>query len=219
MTIPTIFVHMNLKNYMEEAYALAQEAFQRDEVPIGAVIVTPNGEICGRGHNRILLDKDPTAHAEICALRAATHKLAIHRLDGHLLITTLEPCAMCAQAAALARIKLLVFGASDPKGGGVLHGPQVLHHTHHKVAVKSVSWPKNVGPFYKHFFKVKETKHQTLFFQKYKYKFILFVPSNNAWHFSNKTAFDSISLAHKGFRLNYSFDFMKKFGIIGFNKT
>lgn len=158
MTIPTIFVHMNLKNYMEEAYALAQEAFKRDEVPIGAVIVNPNGEICGRGHNRILLDKDPTAHAEICALRAATHKLSIHRLDGHLLITTLEPCAMCAQAAALARIKLLVFGASDPKGGGVLHGPQVLQHTHHKVGVKSGIMAQECGTLLQTFFQGKRNK-------------------------------------------------------------
>lgn len=95
------------------------------EVPVGAV-VTRGHEVLSIGRNRMRDSNDPTAHAEIVALRAATAALGSPRLDGCDLWVTLEPCAMCAGAIALARIRRLYFGAADPKGGGVLHGPRLF---------------------------------------------------------------------------------------------
>lgn len=102
---------------MREALALAEQAAVLGEVPVGAVIVTGEGELVGSGQNRRELDRDPTAHAEMEAIRAAAAKLGAWRLAGCTLYVTLEPCAMCAGAAVLARVRRLVFGAPDPKGG------------------------------------------------------------------------------------------------------
>jgi tRNA(adenine34) deaminase len=102
---------------MGEALALAARAAAEGEVPVGAVIVTAAGELVGAGSNRRESARDPTAHAEMFAIRAAAAKLASWRLVGCTLYVTLEPCAMCAGAAVLARIRRLVFGAADPKGG------------------------------------------------------------------------------------------------------
>lgn len=99
---------------LEEARAAREHA----DVPIGAVIVA-NGEIIARAHNRREVDQDPTAHAEILALRAAAHHLGSWRLSGATLVVTLEPCVMCAGAIVLARLDRLVFGADDPKAGAV----------------------------------------------------------------------------------------------------
>lgn len=101
---------------MEQAIALAQRAAARDEVPVGAVVVC-DGEVIGRGFNRTVGRHDPTAHAEIIALRAAARRLGNHRLVGCELYVTLEPCAMCAGAIQHARIRRLVYGAADPKTG------------------------------------------------------------------------------------------------------
>ena len=105
--------------------ALEQAALARDsgEVPIGAVVVK-DGAVVGRGSNRPIRSSDPTAHAEIVALREAGGKLGNYRLTGLGLAVTLEPCAMCAGAISHARIGLLVYGADDPKGGAVAHGPR-----------------------------------------------------------------------------------------------
>lgn len=103
----------------------ARAAEQAGEVPVGAV-VTRAGTIVARGRNRMRGGNDPTAHAEIVALRAAGASLGTSRLDECDLWVTLEPCAMCAGAIALARIGRLYFGASDPKGGAVLHGPRLF---------------------------------------------------------------------------------------------
>ena len=105
--------------------ALAQAGAARDagEVPVGAVLVRA-GEVIATGRNAPLAGCDPTAHAEIAALRAAGQRLRNYRLDGCTLYVTLEPCAMCAGAISMARIGRLVFGADDPKGGAVAHGPK-----------------------------------------------------------------------------------------------
>ena len=106
---------------LDEAAAAAREG----EVPVGAA-VTRGGELLAVARNRMRADNDPTAHAEMVAMRAAADRIGDCRLDGCDLWVTLEPCAMCAGAAALARIGRLYFGASDPKGGAVLHGPRLF---------------------------------------------------------------------------------------------
>ena len=103
---------------MREAIAEAMAAEAHDDVPIGAVVVR-DGEIIARGHNRREVDRDPTAHAEILALRDAAQAVGSWRLDGCTLYVTLEPCTMCAGAVVLARLPRLVFGADDPKAGAV----------------------------------------------------------------------------------------------------
>ena len=110
-----------MRRALDEAAAAARDG----EVPVGAV-VTRGEELLGLGRNRMRAESDPTAHAEMVAMRAAAAKLGASRLDGCDLWVTLEPCAMCAGAAALARISRLYFGASDPKGGAVLHGPRLF---------------------------------------------------------------------------------------------
>jgi tRNA(adenine34) deaminase len=122
---------------MEEALRSAQRALEAGEVPVGAVVVC--GErIVGRGWNRNLTDSDPTAHAEIMALREAGATLGNHRLAGCDLFATIEPCPMCAGALVHARIRRLVYGADDPKAGAVRSVMQVLNHPqlNHKVEVR-----------------------------------------------------------------------------------
>jgi len=109
------------RTYMQRALALAREAAAAGEVPVGAVIVH-KGEIIAEGHNRPRGTSDPTAHAEIVALRAAAEKLGTDRLSDCDLWVTLEPCTMCAGAIAHARIRRLYYGAADPKGGAVESG-------------------------------------------------------------------------------------------------
>jgi tRNA(adenine34) deaminase len=108
---------------MERALAEARVAGERGEVPVGCVVVS-GGEVVARAGNRTLADRDPTAHAEILAIRAAAAALGSERLSGCDLYVTLEPCAMCAGAISFARIRRLYYGASDPKGGAVEHGPR-----------------------------------------------------------------------------------------------
>ena len=109
--------------FMREAISLAHAAECLGEVPVGAVVVR-DGQIIGRGFNSPIGEHDPTAHAEIAALRDAARKLGNYRLPGCTLYVTLEPCAMCAGAIMHARIGRVVFGAEDPKGGAVVHGPK-----------------------------------------------------------------------------------------------
>jgi tRNA(adenine34) deaminase len=108
--------------HMELALAEAERAARLGETPVGAVIVSPLGEIAGRGHNLVIAQSDPTAHAEILAIREACLAAKSERLPGYDIYVTLEPCAMCAAAISFARIRRLYFGASDEKGGGVEHG-------------------------------------------------------------------------------------------------
>jgi tRNA(adenine34) deaminase len=111
---------------MQAALDEASAAAARGEIPVGAVVLGPDGCILARAGNRTEADNDPTAHAEILALRAAATLCASPRLPACDLVVTLEPCPMCAHAISLFRIRRLTFGAYDPKGGGVDHGPRVL---------------------------------------------------------------------------------------------
>jgi len=106
------------RQWMKLALEQARLAEEAEEVPVGAVVVK-NGEVIGRGFNRMITDSDPTAHAEIMALRQAAELLKQYRLPDCDLYVTLEPCAMCLGAAVHARVRRLVYGASDPKGGAV----------------------------------------------------------------------------------------------------
>jgi tRNA(adenine34) deaminase len=110
---------MDFDLYMHEAIAQARDARAIDEVPIGCVVVDAAGAVIGRGHNRRESAGDPTAHAEILALRQAAAARGNWRLDGCTLVVTLEPCPMCAGAAVNARIQRVVFGCTDPKAGAV----------------------------------------------------------------------------------------------------
>ena len=118
---------------MRRALDLAREAGADGEVPVGAV-VTKGGEVIAEARNAMRGGLDPTAHAEVVAIRAAALKLGQPRLDGCTIWVTLEPCAMCAGAMALARLDALRFGADDPKGGGVVHGARVFSQPtcHHR---------------------------------------------------------------------------------------
>jgi len=112
---------------MEEALRQAQRALESGEVPVGAIVVC-EGQIAGRGFNRNLMDGDPTAHAEMVALRQAAQALGNHRLLQCEMYATLEPCPMCAGALVHARLRRLVYGADDPKAGAVRSVLQVLNH-------------------------------------------------------------------------------------------
>ena len=112
------------KRPMDLALVEAEAAGLRGEVPIGAVVVSASGELLAKAGNRTLELRDPTAHAELLAIRAACARLGSERLIGCDLHVTLEPCAMCAAAISFARLRRLYFGAADPKGGAVEHGPR-----------------------------------------------------------------------------------------------
>ena len=119
---------MNFASHMETALAEARAAAARGEVPVGAVLVGPDGAVVAAAGNRTRELNDPTAHAEMLAIRAACAALGSERLPGHVLYVTLEPCPMCAAAIGFARISRLVYGAEDPKSGGVAHGARVFAH-------------------------------------------------------------------------------------------
>ena len=104
---------------MRAALVQAHRALPAGDVPIGALVLDPDGEVIGTGYNRREADADPTAHAEVLALREAARRLGSWRLAGCTLVVTLEPCTMCAGAAVLARVARIVFGAFDPKAGAV----------------------------------------------------------------------------------------------------
>lgn len=139
---------------MDRALAQARLADQAGEVPVGAVLVRlADGAILAETHNRVETDKDPTAHAEILAIRAAARLCGEKQLPGTLLVVTLEPCAMCAQAIALARIERLAFGAYDPKGGGVEHGARIFEQPtcHHRPEIVGGLRERDCGALLKAF--------------------------------------------------------------------
>jgi tRNA(adenine34) deaminase len=145
-----------------EAIALALEeaksAAQRGEVPVGAVLLSADGALLAKDGNRILELKDPTAHAEMLVMRAGAKKLGNERLIGATLYVSLEPCAMCAGAMAMARIGRLVFAACDPKGGAVLHGPRFFEQPtcHHRPAVTQTEpHALEAGEILKEFFRAR----------------------------------------------------------------
>ena len=139
---------------MDLAIAEAERARERGEVPIGAVIVSATGEILARAGNRTLELHDPTAHAELLAIRAACAKLGSERLVNCDLYVTLEPCAMCAAAISFARIRRLYFGAADPKGGAVEHGPRFFAQAtcHHAPEVIGGAGEARAAALLKEFF-------------------------------------------------------------------
>ncbi len=138
---------------MRRALDLAAKAGNLGEVPVGAVVVK-DGAIVGEGHNCPRESHDPTAHAEIVAIRAAARALGNERLDGCDLYVTLEPCAMCAGAIAHARIARLYYGADDPKGGAVAHGPRVFAQptVHHRPEVYDGIGAGEAGALLREFF-------------------------------------------------------------------
>jgi tRNA(adenine34) deaminase len=138
---------------MRRALDLAAEAAANGEVPVGAVI-TRGGEIVAEARNAMRGSLDPTAHAEVAAIRKAAEALGQARLDGCTLWVTLEPCAMCAAAASLARLDALRYGADDPKGGGVVHGARVFSHPtcHHRPDVLGGIGEEESGLLLKRFF-------------------------------------------------------------------
>lgn len=125
---------MSFASHMDRALSEARDAADRGEVPVGAVLVDPGGEIVAAAGNRTRELSDPTAHAEILVIRAGCAALRSQRLQGHSLWVTLEPCPMCAAAISAARIAKLYYGAADPRMGGVAHGARVFDHPqcHHR---------------------------------------------------------------------------------------
>jgi tRNA(adenine34) deaminase len=139
--------------FMQRALNEAAEAGQRGEVPIGAVVVA-GGQIVATGANRTITDCDPTAHAEMVALRAAAQAIGNYRLTNTTLYVTIEPCAMCAGAMIQARIARLVYGADDPKGGAVTSCFSVLDHPqlNHRVEVTRGVMAEESATLLKEFF-------------------------------------------------------------------
>jgi tRNA(adenine34) deaminase len=139
---------------MDEAIAIARNATSTGDVPVGAIIINADGVIIGRGSNEREANSDPTAHAEIVAIRSATSRLQNSRLDGATLIVTLEPCAMCAGAIAQARISNLIFGAWDQKAGAVgsiwdvIRDPRALHKMNVTAGICEVECAKLLSDFF-----------------------------------------------------------------------
>lgn len=121
------------KSHMDAAMAEARAAADRGEVPVGAVLVAPDGRVVAQAGNRTRELNDPTAHAEILVVREGCAQAGSERLPGYDLYVTLEPCPMCATALSAARIRRVYYGAADPKSGGVAHGPRIFTHSqcHH----------------------------------------------------------------------------------------
>jgi tRNA(Arg) A34 adenosine deaminase TadA len=143
---------------MRIALEAAQAAAARGETPVGAVVVDPaSGEVVATGANGPIAAHDPTAHAEIVALREAARKLGNYRLTGLTLVVTLEPCAMCAGAISHARIGRLVFGAADPKGGAVVNGPRFFEQAtcHSRPVVQGGVLAEESSAMLKAFFKAR----------------------------------------------------------------
>lgn len=147
-----------------EAIALALEeaksAAGRGEVPVGAVLLGPDGMLLARDSNRIVELHDPTAHAEMLVMRAGAKAAGNERLLGSTLYVSLEPCAMCAGAMAMARVARLVFAACDPKGGAVLHGPRFFEQPtcHHRpVVLQTEPHAAEAGEILKSFFRARRS--------------------------------------------------------------
>lgn len=142
---------------MQAALAEARAAAERGEVPIGCVITGPDGAVLARAGNRTEADRDPTAHAELLAIRAAAQALGAPRLVDCDLYVTLEPCPMCAQAISFARLRRVYYGASDPKGGGVEHGARIFDQPtcHHRPEVYGGIAEQEASELLRAFFKAR----------------------------------------------------------------
>jgi tRNA(adenine34) deaminase len=150
---------MTHEHYMREAIKEAEKAGKKDEVPVGAIIVK-DGKIITRGHNLIRTKDDPTAHAEIVAIRKACKRLENERLNGVILYVNIEPCPMCAGAILLARIKTLVYGANDPKTGACGSVFTVINdkRNNHQVEVIKGVLENECGNIVREFFKNKRVE-------------------------------------------------------------
>lgn len=148
---------MGFMTEMSDLLNLARSAAAQGEVPIAACVVTADGTVLARAHNEVETRRDATAHAELLALRTAMEIRGEKYLENCTLYVTLEPCAMCAQAASLAKIKKIIFGAYDPKGGGVEHGARVYAHPtcHHAPEVIGGVMEAECGALLTDFFKTK----------------------------------------------------------------
>ncbi len=146
-----------MPSFMQLAYEEAEQALKRAEVPVGAVIVSSEGKVLAGAGNRTEEGCDPTAHAELLAIRAACEKIGTPRLVDCDLYVTLEPCAMCAAAISFARIRRVIFAAYDPKGGGIEHGPRFFSQPtcHHAPEVVGGVEEKRAQQMLKEFFESK----------------------------------------------------------------
>jgi len=146
-----------LPSPMQLALAEAQAAATRGDVPVGAVLVDDEGRVLAAAGNRVEISHDPTAHAEMLVLRAGAARLGAARLAECNLYVTLEPCAMCAAAVALARLRRLYFGAYDPKGGAVEHGPRLFDQptTHHRPEIYGGIGEQRAGELLRAFFQAR----------------------------------------------------------------
>ena len=144
-------------DYLNTALMEAKAAGERGEVPIGAVLVSVGDGVIARTGNRILETHDPTAHAEILAIREGAKRLGNERLIGTTLYVTLEPCAMCAGAISLARLQRLVYTAADPKGGAVEHGARYFAQVtcHHRPIVERGGDADEAGRLLREFFRAR----------------------------------------------------------------
>ena len=147
---------------MALALAEAEAAAARGEIPVGAVLIDGEGRVLAAAGNRVDADHDPTAHAEMLVLRAGAARLGARRLSECDLYVTLEPCAMCAAAIGFARLRRLYFGAYDPKGGAVEHGPHLFHQptTHHLPEIYGGIEERRAGELLRAFFRAQREAPQ-----------------------------------------------------------
>jgi tRNA(Arg) A34 adenosine deaminase TadA len=143
--------------YLGIALAEAKAAGERGEVPVGAALISAEGNVLAQTGNRIVETRDPTAHAEMLALREGASRLGNERLIGTSLYVTLEPCAMCAGAISLARVQRLVYAAVDPKGGAVEHGARFFGQAtcHHRPMVERIGDGDQSGNLLREFFRAR----------------------------------------------------------------
>lgn len=147
--------HIDYERLMEQAIIEARAGYEEGEVPVGAVVAGPDGDIIAAAHNMPIGTNDPSAHAEILALRKAGNALGNYRLNNTALIVTIEPCLMCIGAAIHSRVSRLVFGAYDPKGGaaGSLYNPAIDSRLNHNIEIISGIKEKECGDLLKDFFR------------------------------------------------------------------
>jgi tRNA(adenine34) deaminase len=145
-------------SYMQQALAEAEKAAAAGEVPVGAVLVdADSGAVLAAAHNRVDTDHDPTAHAEMLVIRAVARERGEKRLAACDLYVTLEPCPMCAQAISFARLRRVYYGAADPKGGGIEHGPRIFSQPtcHHRPEVYGGFEEVRAGELLRDFFRIR----------------------------------------------------------------